>query len=172
MCRDKKFVTYPNKQIDREVNGLEVYCTNKKNGCRWIDKLSCLCDHLSNDGYQLAEVDCGNGCGEKLQRRHLLSHEKDDCSRRKVECVYCHVLHFADSTHLELCHKVPLPCPNGCKVHGKIMSIPREDMEDHRNACRLKCEYHKVGCDAKFPRKDQNRHNAKNTHDTHAAEDD
>ncbi|XP_065896299.1 TNF receptor-associated factor 4-like [Dysidea avara] len=167
MCRDEKFVTYPNKQIDREVKSLDIYCTNKKSGCRWIDKLSSICGHLSdNDGCQFAEVECGNLCGDRVQRRHLLIHEKNYCSHRKVECTYCHVEHFADGTHLKLCLKVPLPCPNYCKAHGRIINIPREDMDDHRNVCPLeivKCEYHKVGCDAEFPRKDQNRHNGKNT---------
>ena len=33
VCRDEDFVTFPNKQIDKEVKSLHVYCTNKGRGC-------------------------------------------------------------------------------------------------------------------------------------------
>ena len=33
ICRDEEFVTFPNKQLDREVKSLHVMCTNKDRGC-------------------------------------------------------------------------------------------------------------------------------------------
>ena len=35
ICRSEDFVTFPDKQIDREVRNLRVYCTNKGRGCEW-----------------------------------------------------------------------------------------------------------------------------------------
>jgi len=64
MCRDKKFVTFPNKQIDREIKNLDVYCGNKKKGCRWSGKLNSIRDHLScSGGCKFETVECPNHCG-------------------------------------------------------------------------------------------------------------
>ena len=30
VCRDEEFVKFPNRQADREVRGLHIYCTNKE----------------------------------------------------------------------------------------------------------------------------------------------
>ena len=33
MCRDEKFVTFPNNQLDREIKNLDIFCTNVERGC-------------------------------------------------------------------------------------------------------------------------------------------
>ena len=168
MCRDKKFVTFPNKQIDREVKNLDVYCTNKDKGCMWSGKLNSVCRHLSSssDGCQFEEVECSNECGMTVQRQHLPSHLENECPRRRIDCEYCQMTYVADSSHLKQCSKLPIPCPNGCKVQGKITNIPREAMNSHiMSECPLevvKCKYHELGCDSEFLRKDQNKHNKQN----------
>ena len=91
-----------------------------------------------------------------LQRRYLTSHVETECPCRKVDCQYCHITgeyQFIEGEHKEQCPKLPLPCPNKCKVE----SVPREDMESHRKECPLEmvqCEYHNVGCEERMMRKD------------------
>ena len=166
MCEDEHFTTFCNKQINREVRGLRIYCTNKEKGCEWEGEIRDISAHIgNNDGCQFKEVECLNGCEELVQRHCLPSHIKYKCTHREVECQYCHSkvkLLFADGTHLEECAKLPLPCPNGC---GKVEMILREDVEGHRKECPLEviqCEYHSVGCDVRMPRKRQREHEEQN----------
>ena len=137
MCRDEEFKTFCNKAIDREVRGLHIYCTNKEKGCEWQGELNGINNHLeSSKGCQFEEVKCSNECGKMIKRRYLTSHVDTECPRRKVNCQYCHDTgehQFIEGQHKEECPKLPLPCPNNCEVE----SVPREDIEAHRNVCQL-----------------------------------
>ena len=162
MCKDKCFNAFCNKQINREVQSLHVYCTNKEKGCKWKGQVRDIRDHLGNsEGCQFEEVKCLNECEEMIQRRFLIRHLESEYQHREVECQYCHdkmKLLFADGTHLEECPKVPLPCPNHCEAVGMIL---RENMEAHRRKCPLEmiqCEYHDVGCEVRMLRKRRQDH--------------
>ena len=48
VCRDKKFVTFPNKAVDREIKSLDVYCTNKVLGCEWQGEMNEIKNHLQS----------------------------------------------------------------------------------------------------------------------------
>ena len=137
ICRDTEFVTFPNKQAEREIKGLHVYCTNKEKGCEWQGELNHINNHLGNsDGCQFEEVKCSNECGKMIERRYLTSHVETKCPCRKVNCQYCHDTgehQFIEGQHKEECPKLPLSCPNKCEVG----SVPREDMEAHRKECKL-----------------------------------
>ena len=161
VCRNEEFVTFPNKQLDREIKSLHIYCTNKEKGCEWQGELNYINNHLGNsDGCQFEEVKCSNECGKMIERRYLISHVETECLCRKVNCQYCHDTgehQFIEGQHKEECPKLPLPCPNNCEVG----SVPREDMEAHRKECPLEmiqCEYHNVGCEVRMARQDQERH--------------
>ena len=163
ICRDKKFMTFPNKAVDREVKSLHIYCTNKEKGCEWQGELNDINNHLGNsDGCQFEEVKCSNECGKMIQRQYLTSHVEIDCPRHKIKCQYCHDIgghEFIEGQHKEECPKLPLPCPNQCR---KVKTVLREDMEAHRKECPLEmiqCEYHSVGCKRiKLARKDMEKH--------------
>ena len=137
VCRDEIFTTFPNKQAAREIKSFHIYCTNKEKGCKWHGELNDIKNHLGNgDGCQFEEVKCSNQCGKMIQRRYLTSHVETECPRRKVNCQYCHDTgehQFIDGQHKEECPKLPLPCPNKCKVGN----VPRKDMEAHRRVCQL-----------------------------------
>ena len=161
LCRDEEFETFPNKQLDREIKGLHIYCTNKEKGCEWQGELNDINNHLGNsNSCQFEEVKCSNECGEMIQRQYLTSHVKTECPRRKVNCQYCHDTgehQFIEGQHKEECPKLPLPCPNKFEVE----SLPREDMEAHREECPLEtiqCEYYSVGCEVMMARKDLEKH--------------
>ena len=157
VCRDEEFMTFPNKQLDREIKNLYIYCTNKGKGCEWQGELNDIKNHLGNsDGCQFEEVKCSNGCGKMIERQYL----ETECPHRKVTCQYCHDTgehQFIEGQHKKKCLKLPLPCLNECGVG----SIPREDMEAHMKECPLEmiqCEYHNVGCEVRIARKDQDKH--------------
>ncbi|XP_065901773.1 TNF receptor-associated factor 4-like [Dysidea avara] len=161
VCRVKEFVTYINKQADREIRSLYVMCPNKESGCEWQGELNDINNHLGNsDGCQFENVKCSNECGKMLQRQYLTSHVETECPCYKVDCQYCHITgehQFIEGEHRERCSKFPLPCPNKCEVE----SVHREDMETHRNKCPLEmvqCEYHNVGCEKRMMRKRKREH--------------
>ena len=163
MCKDEQFDTFFNKQINREVQDLHVYCTNKNKGCKWKGEIRDIVFHLENrDGCQFEQVRCPNDCKKLIQRRLLSNHMKL-CPCREVKCQYCLnnvKLSLVDNTHLEECPKLPLPCPNGCRK----VKIFREDMKTHRKECPLEliqCEYHSIGCDMTTTRKRQREHDKK-----------
>ena len=160
-CDNEEFFTVINKQADRELRSLHVMCTNKERGCEWQGELNDINNHLkSSDGCQFEEVKCPNGCGKMLQRRNLTSHVETECSRRKVDCRYCHIKgdrRFIGGRHKEECAKFPIPCPNKCK----IKRVAREDMEVHRAECThevVQCEYHNFGCEKTMMRKKRKQH--------------
>ena len=137
MCRSNGLRTFLNKQNERAINSLHVFCTNKDKGCDWQGELNNISGHLRNsDGCQFEEVKCSNDCGLLLQRQHLPSHVDNECPCQEVHCQYCSVVgqhQFIMGSHVEECPKVPLPCPNSCGVD----SILREDMEFHKTTCPL-----------------------------------
>ena len=158
MCKDSSFKNIPNKQIDREVRSLKIYCDNKKKGCTWQGEINDIDTHLKNDnGCRYEVVECAHKCKMTMQRRYLVDHE---CPRRKVNCQHCHIngeWKFIEGKHREECNKFPLSCPNKCEVG----SVPREDMEAHRKECPLEiiqCEYHNMGCDVRMARKRKRSH--------------
>ncbi|XP_065887461.1 TNF receptor-associated factor 3-like isoform X1 [Dysidea avara] len=137
ICRDEEFVTIRNRQADRAIRSLHVFCTNKEKGCEWQGEVNNIINHLGNsDGCQFEDVTCSNDCGKCLQRQYLTGHVEDECVRRKVECQYCHITRehqFIENEHKEQCPKFPIACPNKCKADN----IPREDIDEHRKMCPL-----------------------------------
>ncbi|XP_065916577.1 TNF receptor-associated factor 4-like [Dysidea avara] len=136
MCRTKPFLACPNKQNERAIKSLHIYCTYKEKGCEWQGEVNDIDKHLQNStGCKFESVSCSNQCGKEFERRHLPDHAQA-CPQRKVDCQYCSITgehQFIESEHKETCPKFPLPCPNNCSV----IDISREDMENHRNTCPL-----------------------------------
>ena len=162
ICRAEEFTTIPNKQADRIIRGLHVYCSNKDKGCEWQGEVNAITGHISSsNGCQFHEVNCLNDCGTAYQRQYLTSHVETECPRRKVNCQYCHDTgehQFIEGQHKEECPKFPLPCPNECGVDN----IPRDGVREHTDICPLQliqCKYHIIGCEVIMARKDQSKHN-------------
>ena len=158
-CSSEEFTTFFNKQADRVIQSLHVFCTNKEQGCEWQDEVNNITSHLGTDCL-FEVVCCPNDCGESLQRQYLTSHVETECPRRRVNCQYCNdegEYQFIEGQHKEECPKFPIQCPNKCE----IKSIFRDEIEEHRGICPLEiiqCDYHIIGCKAKMARKDIHTH--------------
>ena len=137
MCRSEEFFTIANKQVNRAVKSLRVFCSNKELGCKWQGEVNDIISHLQKDnGCKFEVVTCSNKCGKSLQRQYLAAHVADECCLRLIKCQYCCFsgeYQFIEDEHMDKCPKFPLPCPNNCEAY----KIPREDIDEHRKVCPL-----------------------------------
>ena len=160
-CQNPRaFTTFRNKQVDRNVKDLKVFCANKNKGCTWQDKVSEVSSHLTRN-CQFEDVECTNQCGQMVQRQNFSRHISSECQFRNIKCKYCraegqHV--YILGQHKQTCPKYPMACPNGCKVTDLL----QESLAAHRQVCLLElvpCEYFNEGCTEKVPRQHQAKHN-------------
>ena len=164
MCRSENFNSYINKQVDRKVKNLLVYCNKKEEGCQWKGELNDVNDHAHNS-CQFQKVYCPNECGELIQRQNILFHTDYECMHRLIECRHCQYrgkFCYIIFQHLEDCPKFPLPCPNHC---NSSITILRESLNAHEKVCplaKVKCRYYELGCNTIIARRDLKWHNKSN----------
>ena len=133
MCRSEDFKCIRNKQTERVIKSLKVFCNNRNEGCEWQGEINNIDKHLTHCQFQM--VDCPNSCGKFFQKHHLINHVENECIRRKVSCLLCYTSgehHFIKGQHKHYCPKFPLTCPNECGA-----SLLREDVDEHRKICLL-----------------------------------
>ena len=87
-CRSKTFDTFPNKQTDREVNNLQVYCSNRRRGCQWIGAISVIESHRKSCLLELIYCDYhGIGCDAKIFRKDHDEHNRTHMENLLTLCV-------------------------------------------------------------------------------------
>ena len=174
-CRQEDFQHVLNKAIIREVNELNIHCTNSAegegDGCKWVGEIGALSNHLESDkGCEYVEVSCTNkGCGKRMKRKELENHANMKCYKRPYECEHCGHRdtyfeitgsarnYFSTTSHYDECPKFPLPCPNECGVRD----IKREEIPEHRSSCPLEpldCPFKDAGCTKKITRQEMDIH--------------
>ena len=158
------------KNFWNPLKELEVWCSWKKEGCKWRGNLGKLEEHLNQDpspesqlnGCEFVAVECTYKCGECFQRRHIATHQNEQCKKRPYSCDYCRDYNstFEDviGVHYPQCGKYPVACPNDCDVY----KIERQDLESHlRDKCPLTlvdCPFNYAGCETQLPSKDMPEH--------------
>ena len=168
MCQ-KPFTHMRERALERSLNDLDVYCTNKKGGCEWKGKLSKLEEHLNRKpthvnqlrGCQFVEIECIQQCGLRFQRRYVTAHETQQCKKRPYSCDYCRDYDstFEDvaENHWPRCKLRPIACPNECSVY----MIEQQNLDQHLLECPLvevDCPFHYAGCSVRLPRKNMPSH--------------
>ena len=170
LCNKSDFTYLRDHGLERFLKELEVWCSNKEKGCDWRGKLGEYEQHLNRDpspesqltGCQFVEVECMQGCGECLERRHISTHQTEQCTERPYSCQYCKDYNstFVEVTevHYTDCGDYPVNCPNNCQEEP----LKRQELESHlENDCPLvtiDCPFQYAGCDAQIPRKDMPEH--------------
>ena len=170
LCNEPNFNFMRERKLERFLKGSEVWCSYKKEGCEWSGELGQLQEHLNRDpafenqlnGCAFVAVECTHKCGEWFQRRHIATHQNEQCKKRPYSCDYCrdYASTFEDVTeiHYPQCGKYPVACPNDCDVY----KMERQDLEGHlRDKCPLTlvdCPFHYAGCETQLLRKDMPEH--------------
>ena len=170
LCNLIDFTYIRDYGLERYLKEQEVWCSKKKCGCEWREKLREYEQHLNKNsspenqltGCQFVEIECKHGCGERFQRRHITSHQNKQCRMRPYSCEYCHDCDstFEDITvtHYPECKKYPVSCPNGCQDN----LFERQEMELHlKEECpheEVNCPLHYAGCEVRLSRKDMPEH--------------
>ncbi len=83
-CREQGFNTMLDKDFNRQVRNLRVYCSKRESGCQWAGGLNQLEKHTS-EVCQYTEVLCKWMCGQLVSRDTLEAHEQDQCPLRPHE---------------------------------------------------------------------------------------
>ena len=84
-CGNKMFNTFHNKQADREISSLQVFCTN---WCEWQGAVSDIEMHKTSCSLEMVHCDYhGIGCDEKISRQNLNEHNKTNMENHLTLCV-------------------------------------------------------------------------------------
>ena len=87
LCQ-QPFETMLDRQFQRKVLDLPVYCSKKREGCTWKGELRDLETHVHSRRDSVdVEAECRYGCGRRYQRRFLHDHEVNDCPQRPPEVI-------------------------------------------------------------------------------------
>ena len=82
-CRAAEFHTMLDKNIQRAVNNLKVYCIHRKTGCSWTGEMMYLLNHVQNKCLHVG-VAC-KYCAKEFSRQDIDNHETNDCDGRPLE---------------------------------------------------------------------------------------
>ena len=85
LCQ-QPFTSLLDKQLQRKVMDLRVFCAKKEEGCQWEGELRHLEIHSQRDCDHV-EKECRYNCGRRYLRRLLRDHETKDCPQRPAEVV-------------------------------------------------------------------------------------
>ena len=175
-CRTTPYQIFPDANRQRIISGLQVYCSNKKDGCTWKGELKNLSGHINKDKrvgdcqFQVVyccywkELALFGICRIMMKRADLANHEENECYYRPYTCQYCEkkeIYGFIANYHYNniMCPRYPVTCPNKCDPKK---TMPREEVDAHKkNDCPLEpvaCELCWAGCTARPQRKDIEQH--------------
>ncbi len=156
LCNSEGFTLTYNREKDVSLKQLEVYCTHRKIGCEWSEKLEMLEKHLNHnpnlekqlEGCAFVEVRCyHDGCGQSIQRRIIFNHQVRECPQRPFSCEYCHeyesTFHDVTTDHWPVCKCYPVSCPHKCTQD----IFQYQNLEHHLTK---ECPLQEVECNFKY----------------------
>ena len=80
LCRTPQFITLLDREVERQILNLKVYCNNKEDGCTWTGELRQLEGHLNSCNG--CNVLCKYKCRFRCPWQQMLIHERDECELR------------------------------------------------------------------------------------------
>ncbi|XP_011409397.1 PREDICTED: TNF receptor-associated factor 4-like, partial [Amphimedon queenslandica] len=85
LCRVQRFKMLIDREHQRRILALKVYCTQREEGCQWSGELRHIENpHLEKDCQYVLEACCWD-CGRRYKRKDIRFHEQDECGNRPLE---------------------------------------------------------------------------------------
>ena len=147
-CKKEGEQTNFNIHVNKTVLSFKCTCPLNARGCSWLGTVGDCENHLDTCSY--VQETCKLKCGVVLKRNDLVTHEKENCVQRIVNCEHCKKnFKFCELTkHLEMCPKVKVLCELKC---GLVMC--RDKVTEHlKKECGKVEEDCKLGCGVKLTR--------------------
>ena len=169
-CNKTEFTFMRDYGLERYLKEQEVWCSKEKAGCVWKGKLGEYEQHLNRNpspenqltGCQFVEVECEHGCGEWFQRRHVISHQNQECPDRPYTCEYCleyeSTFEGVTEIHYFDCKMYLVTCRNKCREDPFKRQEIGEHISDECPLTKVNCPLHYAGCEVRLPRKDMPEH--------------
>ena len=168
LCNGPFTTAIPDCRLNRTLNSLQVYCSYKTPGCKWVGELGILTQHISLDiaGSMSVQADdticqyvpigCPH-CQEIFEHQFVEEHKTKLCPKRPFCCEICNdyesTFEEVTTNHKPVCPSRLVPCSNECGVTTKFKDLSKHLAED----CPVEvidCSFSFAGCEAKLPRKD------------------
>ena len=156
-CKTEDFLSYPDKELERELYSSQVCCSFKSRGCDWRGELRQLDQHLNNllAGCAILQI-CCDYCQHAMYRRELQEHRNKECLKRPFTCPTCeeYKSDYEDitSTHMPECKCRPVECPNKCGLVVEAQNLQAHLSSDCELA-EVECEFSHAGCEVTIIRK-------------------
>lgn len=160
LCKCSFRITVANKRLERALLEVQVHCSYRNEGCKWVGKSSSLKEHLNlSPSVGTLLIGCGfvellcRYCNESFCRGDLEKHHQE-CIHRPLTCEYCgHMSSYQEmKSHWSLCERYPIPCTNSCGEE-----VARYCLNEHlAKDCSMRvvdCSFAIVGCKAKLVHK-------------------
>ncbi len=155
LCNQNFTIILPNKQLQRTLNGLLIYCSRSSDGCSWTGELVKLKEHLNRRpskemrlaGCGFTDVAC-QYCNELFPRKEVESHENETCPNKPYTCEYCghfSVLDDITQNHWLVCLMIPILCPYECGENPQRQNLNRH-VEKDCSLVPVRCEFAYAGC--------------------------
>ncbi|XP_065887779.1 TNF receptor-associated factor 4-like [Dysidea avara] len=155
LCQTSPINGIIDKNLQRRINELKIYCRYRKEGCQWTGEISELSKHLDLEAdCKYVLVSCPYSCEEQVSRIMLQQHMDKICQLRPYSCKFCdYSSTYKDVTseHYTKCSGNMVPCPNSC---GEEL-IQFCNLERHLSICPcelVSCSFANVGCKERLKR--------------------
>ena len=164
-CGQVDFNLMLNKRDYKQISLLQVFCTKRSRGCKWIGQLEQLEAHtdVKTGDCMYVSLQCPSNCGEKVERKDLDKHLLHLCPLREYSCVHCNfkgTFKTVTEVHWPKCGNLPVECPNKCGV-----TCEKTSLKSHLNTCSNVgqfCSFSFAGCNRKLIRENRERHMIEN----------
>ena len=148
LCNEKGFNTFLDKQKQRTVNALKVYCRMRVRGCEWEGELGKLDRHLDVHGgdCQFGEVECEfgpAGCMGNVLRRDVVKHQQE-CVQQHLRLMTRFSLKSIENFERRLCEQKTSFEQHLVQKDQEIRAVHNQLEQNNDKICQLELEGHKV----------------------------
>ena len=132
-CSSVPIETKDDPTLQERTRAIKIFCPYKHEGCHWEGEIRHVSGHLHSKGNQCPHTlaECPYSCGVSIQA-HCTKKHLQHCTvyNTPLKCKYCAQEYPRDTSHMDTCPQVPVPCGYQC---GEVMK--RGELQTHLKVC-------------------------------------